>query len=101
MSEIESLIFLLGTVAFLALLAQRLSVPYPIFRVFLLPLLNTAAFSSSPLELRAHLRPSCCSPSASSSSPWVRSRWSPIPGLVVACASHPPTPWRHKSYENC
>jgi Na+/H+ antiporter len=82
MSEIESLIFLLGAAALLALLAQRLSVPYPIllvlgglaigfapglptveippeviFLVFLPPLLNAAAFMSSPLDLRAHLRP--------------------------------------------
>jgi NhaP-type Na+/H+ or K+/H+ antiporter len=82
MSEIESLIFLLGAAALLALLAQRLSLPYPIllvlgglvigfapwlptveippeviFLVFLPPLLNAAAFLSSPLDLRAHLRP--------------------------------------------
>src|SRR5215218_785798 len=82
MSEIESLIFLLGAAALLAQLARRLNVPYPIFLVlgglgiglvpglpeveiapevifiiFLPPLLNAAAFSSSPLDLRAHLRP--------------------------------------------
>jgi Na+/H+ antiporter len=82
MGEIESLIFLLGAAALLAQLARALSVPYPIFLVlgggaigfvpglpdveippeviflvFLPPLLNSAAFSSSPLDLRAHLRP--------------------------------------------
>jgi Na+/H+ antiporter len=82
MGEIESLIFLLGAAALLAQLARALSVPYPtllvlgggligfvpglpnidippevIFVVFLPPLLNSAAFSSSPLDLRAHLRP--------------------------------------------
>jgi Na+/H+ antiporter len=79
---IESLIFLLGAAALLAQLARTLKVPYPvflvlgglvigfvpglptlevppevIFLVFLPPLLNYAAFFSSPRELRAHLRP--------------------------------------------
>ena len=82
MSEIESLIFLLATAALLAQFARLLKVPYPIllvvgglvmgfvpglpdieippeviFVLFLPPLLNSAAFSSSPLELRAQLRP--------------------------------------------
>jgi Na+/H+ antiporter len=82
MGEIESLIFLLGAAALLAQLARMLGVPYPIFLVlgglgigfvpglpeiqiapevifiiFLPPLLSAAAFFSSPLELRAHLRP--------------------------------------------
>jgi Na+/H+ antiporter len=82
MNEIESLIFLLGAAALLAQLARMLNVPYPIFLVlgglgigfvpglpeieiapevifiiFLPPLLSAAAFFSSPLELRAHLRP--------------------------------------------
>ncbi len=82
MDEIESLIFLFGAATLLAQLARALSVPYPIllvlgggligfvpglpnidippeviFVVFLPPLLNSAAFSSSPLDLRAHLRP--------------------------------------------
>jgi Na+/H+ antiporter len=82
MGEIESLIFLLGAAALLAQLARMLNVPYPIFLVlgglgigfvpglpeieiapevifiiFLPPLLSAAAFFSSPLELRAHLRP--------------------------------------------
>ena len=82
MNAIESLIFLLGAAAVLAQLARTLNVPYPIFLVlgglaigfvpglpkveippevifliFLPPLLNSAAFSSSPLDLRAHLRP--------------------------------------------
>src|SRR5215204_6065404 len=82
MNEIESLIFLLGAAALLAQLARVLKVPYPIllvlgglgigfvpglpvvqiapdviFIVFLPPLLNAAAFFSSPLNLRAHLRP--------------------------------------------
>ncbi|MDQ3590978.1 MAG: cation:proton antiporter, partial [Actinomycetota bacterium] len=82
MNAIESLIFLLGAAAVLAQLARSLNVPYPIFLVlgglaigfvpglpeveippevifliFLPPLLNSAAFSSSPLDLRAHLRP--------------------------------------------
>ncbi|MDQ5810066.1 MAG: Na+/H+ antiporter, partial [Actinomycetota bacterium] len=82
MNAIESLIFLLGAAAVLAQLARSLNVPYPIFLVlgglaigfvpglpeveippevifliFLPPLLNSAAFfSSSPLDLRAHLR---------------------------------------------
>jgi NhaP-type Na+/H+ or K+/H+ antiporter len=80
--EIESLIFLLAAAALLAQLARLLKVPYPIllvlgglvlgfvpglpdieippeviFVVFLPPLLNSAAFSSSPLDLRAQLRP--------------------------------------------
>jgi CPA1 family monovalent cation:H+ antiporter len=82
MTQIESLIFLLGAAALLAQLARVLKVPYPIllvlgglgigfvpglpvvqiapdviFIVFLPPLLNAAAFSTSPLDLRAHLRP--------------------------------------------
>ena len=82
MGQIESLIFLLGAAALLAQLARVLKVPYPIllvvgglalgfvpglpvveiapeviFVIFLPPLLNAAAFSSSPLDLRAHLRP--------------------------------------------
>jgi CPA1 family monovalent cation:H+ antiporter len=81
-NQIESLIFLLAAAALLAQLARLLKVPYPIllvlgglgmgfvpglphveippeaiFLVFLPPLLNSAAFSSSPLDLRAHLRP--------------------------------------------
>src|ERR671910_1969416 len=80
--EIESLIFLLAAAALLAQLARLLKVPYPIllvlgglvmgfvpglpnieippeviFIAFLPPLLNSAAFSSSPLDLRAQLRP--------------------------------------------
>src|SRR5215204_7041298 len=82
MNQIESLIFLLAAAALLAQLARVLTVPYPIllvvgglalgfvpglpvvqiapeviFLIFLPPLLNSAAFSSSPLDLRAHLRP--------------------------------------------
>src|SRR5215204_7289269 len=82
MNQIESLIFLLGAAALLAQLARVLNVPYPIllvvgglglgfvpglpvvqiapeviFIIFLPPLLNAAAFTSSPLDLRAHLRP--------------------------------------------
>lgn len=82
MNEIESLIFLVGAVAILAQLARLLNVPYPIvlvlgglgigfvpglpevalspeiiFLVFLPPLLNLSASSSSPLDLRDHLRP--------------------------------------------
>jgi Na+/H+ antiporter len=82
MNEIESLIFLLGAAALLAQLARMLNVPYPIFLVlgglgigfvpglpeieiapevifiiFLPPLLSAAAFFSSPLDLRSHLRP--------------------------------------------
>jgi Na+/H+ antiporter len=82
MSPIESLIFLLGAAALLAQLARILRVPYPvflvlgglligfvpglptveispevIFLVFLPPLLNYAAFFSSPRDLRRHLRP--------------------------------------------
>src|SRR5918998_2118631 len=81
MGQIESLIFLLGVAALLAQLARVAKVPYPIFLVlgglglgfvpglpvveippevifvvFLPPLLNSAAFFSSPLDLRAHLR---------------------------------------------
>jgi CPA1 family monovalent cation:H+ antiporter len=81
MGQIEPLIFLLGVAAQLAQLARVVKVPYPIFLVlgglglgfvpmlpaveippevifvtFLPPLLNSAAFSSSPLDLRAHLR---------------------------------------------
>jgi Na+/H+ antiporter len=82
MSPIESLIFLLGAAALLAQLARILKVPYPVFLVlgglliglapglptvaispeivflvFLPPLLNYAAFFSSPRDLRRHLRP--------------------------------------------
>src|SRR5215203_5409071 len=82
MSPIESLIFLLGAAAQLAQLARVLKVPYPvflvlgglligfvpglptveispevIFLVFLPPLLSSAAFFSSPQDLRRHLRP--------------------------------------------
>ncbi len=82
MNQIESLVFLLGFAALLALLAQRVKVPYPvflvlgglgigfvpglpeveippevIFLVFLPPLLNASAFFSSPLDLRRHLNP--------------------------------------------
>src|ERR687891_1316766 len=82
MNQIESLIFLLAAAALLAQLARVLKVPYPIllvlgglvmgfvpglpnieippeviFVAFLPPLLNSAAFSSSPLDLRAQLRP--------------------------------------------
>src|SRR5919108_2678163 len=82
MHAIESLIILVGAAALLAQLARSLDVPYPvflvlgglaigfvpglpaleiapevIFLVFLPPLLNYAAFFSSPRELRAHLRP--------------------------------------------
>lgn len=82
MNQIESLIFLLGAAAILAQLARLLNVPYPIFLVlgglvigfvpalptveispeviflvFLPPLLNSAAFFSSPQDLRRHLRP--------------------------------------------
>ena len=81
-NQIESLIFLLGAAALLAQLARVLNVPYPIllvvgglglgfvpglpvvqiapeviFIIFLPPLLNAAAFTSSPLDLRVHLRP--------------------------------------------
>jgi len=80
--EIESLIFLLAAAALLAQLARVLKTPYPIllvlgglvmgfvpglpdieispeviFVAFLPPLLNSAAFFSSPLDLRAQLRP--------------------------------------------
>ncbi|HSK83116.1 MAG TPA: Na+/H+ antiporter [Rubrobacter sp.] len=82
MNQIESLIFLLGIAALLALLAQKARVPYPvflvlgglgigfvpglpdvevppevIFLVFLPPLLNASAFFSSPLDLRHHFTP--------------------------------------------
>ena len=82
MNPIESLIFLLGAAALLAQLALVLRVPYPvflvlgglvigfvpglptveispevIFLVFLPPLLNYAAFFSSPRDLRRHLGP--------------------------------------------
>ena len=82
MHEIESLIFLLAAAALLAQFARLLKVPYPIllvlgglvmgfvpglpdveippeviFVAFHPPLLNSAAFSSSPLDLRAQLRP--------------------------------------------
>lgn len=80
MNEVESLIFLLGAAALLAQLARFLKVPYPvflvlgglliafipglptveispdvIFLVFLPPLLNYAAFFSSPRDLRHNL----------------------------------------------
>lgn len=82
MGEIQSLIFLLAAAAVLTQLAQVVKVPYPVFLVvggvvigfipglpevriaaevifliFLPPLLNASAFSSSPVDLRAHLRP--------------------------------------------
>src|SRR5919206_685282 len=82
MNQIGSLIFLLGAATLLAQIARLLKVPYPvflvlgglvigfvpwlptveispevIFLVFLPPLLNYAAFFSSPLELRRYLRP--------------------------------------------
>jgi CPA1 family monovalent cation:H+ antiporter len=82
MNPIESLVFLLGVAALLAQFARVLKVPYPvflvlgglvvgfvpglptieispevIFLVFLPPLLNYAAFFSSPRDLRRHLRP--------------------------------------------
>jgi CPA1 family monovalent cation:H+ antiporter len=82
MNQIESLIFLLGAAALLAQLARVLKVPYPVFLVlgglvigfvpglptveispevifliFLPPLLSSAAFFSSPQDLRRHLRP--------------------------------------------
>ena len=81
MGKIESLIFLLGAAVLLAQLARYAGVPYPvflvlgglaigftpglptvvispevIFLVFLPPLLNSEAFSFSPLDLRARLR---------------------------------------------
>src|SRR5215212_9770404 len=82
MNQIESLIFLLAAAALFAQLARLLKVPYPIllvvgglalgfvpglpeveippeviFLIFLPPFLNSAAFSSSPLDLRPQLRP--------------------------------------------
>ncbi|MDN5698343.1 MAG: cation:proton antiporter, partial [Rubrobacter sp.] len=82
MNEIQSLIFLLAAAALLAQLAMVMKIPYPvflvlggvaisfipglpdleippevIFLVFLPPLLHASAYSSSPLDLRAHLRP--------------------------------------------
>src|SRR5215204_1554232 len=82
MHAIESLIILLGAAALLAQVARFLNVPYPVFLVlgglaigfvpglpaiqippevifvvFLPPLLNYAAFFSSPRELRAHFTP--------------------------------------------
>src|SRR5215212_10222755 len=82
MNQIVPLIFLLGAAALLAQLARMLKVPYPVFLVlgglaigfvpglpeveispevifliFLPPLLNYAAFFSSPRDLRAQLRP--------------------------------------------
>ncbi len=81
-NEIEFLIGLLAVVGLLALLARTFGVPYPIFLVlgglglglvpalpdidlppdvillvFIPPLLLSAAFFSSPRELRAHARP--------------------------------------------
>ncbi len=80
--RLEFLIGLLGVVALLAQLARMVGVPYPIFLVlggigvglvpglpeielppeiiflvFIPPLLLSAAFSSSPRDLRAHARP--------------------------------------------
>ena len=80
--RLEFLIGLLGVVALLAQLARMIGVPYPIFLVlggvgvglvpafpdvnlppeiiflvFIPPLLLSAAFSSSPRDLRAHARP--------------------------------------------
>ncbi|HZY66375.1 MAG TPA: Na+/H+ antiporter [Rubrobacteraceae bacterium] len=82
MTQIESLIFLLGVAALLTLLAQKVKVPYPvflvlgglgigfvpglptveippevIFLVFLPPLLSAEAFFSSPLDLRRRFTP--------------------------------------------
>lgn len=82
MSQIESLIFLLGVAAILAQAARVLKVPYPVFLVlgglgvgfipglpdveippeaifliFLPPLLNSEAFFSSPLDLRRRFTP--------------------------------------------
>jgi CPA1 family monovalent cation:H+ antiporter len=82
MHAIEPFIILLGAAALLAQVARFLNVPYPVFLVlgglaigfvpglpalqippevifvvFLPPLLNYAAFFSSPRELRAHFRP--------------------------------------------
>jgi Na+/H+ antiporter len=82
LSEIQSLIFLVVAAALLSQLALVLRVPYPvflvlggvaigfvpglptltippeiIFLVFLPPLLHASAYSSSPLDLRAQLRP--------------------------------------------
>lgn len=82
MTEIQSLIFLVVAAALLSQLALVLRVPYPvflvlggvaigfvpglptltippeiIFLVFLPPLLHASAYSSSPLDLRAQLRP--------------------------------------------
>jgi CPA1 family monovalent cation:H+ antiporter len=81
-NEIEFLIGLLGVVAVLAQLARMVNVPYPIFLVlggigvglvpglprvelppeviflvFIPPLMLSAAFWSSPREMRAHARP--------------------------------------------
>jgi NhaP-type Na+/H+ or K+/H+ antiporter len=80
--RLEFLIGLLGVVALLGQLARMIGVPYPIFLVlggvgvglipafpdvelppeivflvFIPPLLLSAAFSSSPRDLRAHARP--------------------------------------------
>ena len=82
MGDIEFLLTLLVAIALLAQLARMLHVPYPIFLVlgglaigfvpglphielepeivflvFLPPLLQSAAFFSSPHDLRAHMRP--------------------------------------------
>ncbi len=82
MNDIEFLLALLVAIALLAQIARRLEIPYPIvlvlgglaigfvpglptveldpevvFLVFLPPLLQSAAFLSSPRELRAHARP--------------------------------------------
>lgn len=82
MNEIQSLVFLVVAAALLSQLALVLRVPYPvflvlggvvigfvpglptleippeiIFLVFLPPLLHASAYSSSPLDLRAQLRP--------------------------------------------
>jgi CPA1 family monovalent cation:H+ antiporter len=81
MSEIELLLGLLGVVAVISWLAQKLGLPYPIFLVlaglaigwvpglpelvidpdvillvFLPPLVHAAAWSASPRRLRAHAR---------------------------------------------
>lgn len=82
MGQVESLVFLVGAAVLLAQLARLTNVPYPVFLVlggliigftpglptvevspevifvaFLPPLLNSEAFSFSPLDLRARLRP--------------------------------------------
>ena len=95
MNEVQSLIFLVGAAVLLAQLARLANVPYPVFLVlgglaigftpglptivvspevifliFLPPLLNSEAFSFSPLDLSARLRSiTLLAPWASSSSP--------------------------------